>query len=915
MQLSRRLRSEWRRYAAMGLTVLLAVTAFVVLTGSAQTSQLRTTATVNANFRSSYDILVRPPGSKTALESRTGRVRPNYLSGIFGGITRQQVAEIKGINGVEVAAPIAMLGEVLQTVTYPVDVTSLIRRQGSTVLRFRTTEHTMRGLASVPGPAGYVYVGQSVMRDFSADDLAVVERIGGRDVPVCHNLGPTDVSSPFDPLSDWSAQCWDRYGGLAGEGLWPQGTGTFVVQVRFSLPVMIAAVDPKAEAALTGLGDAMVAGRYLTSADGPSKPNEYGDVTVPVLASSVSLVDQTSTVHVDRLGHPAVSALRSGLSFASGRRTIQSLPGNTVLTRRITAQQVHQAWLEGSASISGGAVHPRLLFTTSASHYEQADDGALAPKVVPNDPSVWQTFVYGNEPFAAVPETASDTSYRTISPITATGADSQGDLNAVDMTTVGTFDPTKIRSVSALSKVPLETYRPPSLMPADTDTRDLLGGKSLLPDTNPAGYLQSPPLMLTTLASLPAFTNPKAFQFPAGSQTPLAPISVVRVRVADVTGADAVSRERVRLVAEQIKKLTGLDVDITVGSSPHLTTISLPASAHGAPPLRLTEPWVQKGVAAALITAIDRKSLTLFVLILLTSALAVAVSATAAVRSRRTELGVLTCIGWRPWTLIRSVLAELLAVGLAAGVLGAALSAPLGAALGVSVSWGRASSAIPAALALILVAGILPAARASRAVPADAVRPAVSTRMRSSRLRGVVTMASSYLRRTPGRVAAAALALALAVAALTILLGIVFGFHGAVVGTLLGDAVSVQVRAVDLVAGVLLAVLGLGCLIDVLYLDIREQAPRYASLQAAGWRDRTLGALIVWQAVITAVLGAVAGAALGLAALNSLAPLTPRIWLVTIVLIPSATAAASIVALMPAYSLRKLPTARLLAQE
>lgn len=678
---------------------------------------------------------------------------------------------------------------------------------------------------------------------------------------------------------------------------------------------MIAAVDPKAEAALTGLGKGMVAGRYLTAADGPSKPNQYGDVTVPVLASSVSLVDQTSTIHVDSLGQSAVTALKSGLSLASARRTIQGLPGRKVLTTRVSAQQIHRAWLDGTSSSSGGAVHPRLLFTTSPSHYTRAPDGTLTPKVVRNDPSVWQTFVYGNEPFAAVPQTASDTSYRTISTITATGGDAQGDLNSVDLTTVGTFDPRKIRSVSALSKVPLETYRPPSLLPADVRTRDLLDGESLLPDTNPAGYLQSPPLMLTTLASLSAFTNPDAFRFPAGSRSPQAPISVVRVRVAGVTGADAVSRERVRLVAEQIQRLTGLDVDITVGSSPRPITISLPASAHGAPPLRLTENWVQKGVAAALITAIDRKSLALFVLILLTSALAVAISATAAVRSRRTELGALSCLGWRPFTLLRSVLSELLVVGLAAGVVGAALSAPLGAALSVSVSWERALIAVPAALALIRVAGILAAARAARAVPADAVRPAVSTQTRSSRLRGVVSMARSYLRRTPGRVAAAALALALAVASLTILLGIVFGFHGAVVGTLLGDAVSVQVRGVDLVAGVLLAVLGLGCLADVLYLDIREQAPRYASLQAAGWRDRTLGALIVWQAVIIALLGSVVGAALGLAALLSLAPLSPRVWLVTILLIPAATVVASIVALMPAYSLRSLPTARLLAQE
>jgi len=914
--LIRRLRFEWRRYGVMGLTVLLAVTAFVVLTGSAQTSQLRATTTIDLNFRSSYDVLVRPDGSQTAIERETGRVRPNYLSGIFGGITSRQVAQIDGLDGVEIAAPIAMLGEVLQTVDYPVEVTRLVPRHGSAVLRFRTTERTTRGLASVAGPAGYLYVSQPLTRDLSADDLPVVQPVGGRKVPVCREVDPTDVLSPFDPLSDWYAQCWDRDNGLGGE-VWPQSPGSFQVRVRFSFPVMVAAVDPQAEAALTGLDDAVVGGRYLTVTDGASAPDpDYGGVTVPVLASSVSLVDQTSTVQVDRLDPAVVTALQSGLSFADARRLIQASPGKPVLTERVTSEQVHRAWLDGTASTSGGAVHPRLLFTTSAVRYAQSPDGTLTPRVVRNDPELWRTYQYANEPFAAVPETASDTGYRQISAVTAKGVDPLGKLNTVDLETVGTFDPRKISSGPALTRVPLETYQSPSALPADAHTRDLLAAASLLPDTNPAGYLQSPPLLLTTLAALPAFTDPQAFDFPPGSRSQQAPISVVRVRVAGVTGADPVSRERVRLVAERIRKTTGLDVDITVGSSPHPTTISLPASASGAPALLLTENWVQKGVAAVLISAIDRKSLALFVLILLTSALTVAISATAAVRSRRTELGVLSCLGWRPWTLVRSVLAELTAVGLAAGFLGAALSVPIGAALGVPVSALRAVSAVPAAVGLILVAGVLPALTASRAVPADAVRPQVSKRtMSPSPLRGVASVARSYLRRTPGRVAAAGLALALGVASLTILLGIVFAFRGAVVGTLLGNAVSVQVRGADLVAAVLVAVLGLSCLIDVLYLDIKEQAPRYASLQATGWRDRTLDALIVWQAAIIAVLGAVTGAGLGVAALESLATVTPRVWLVAVLLIPIATVTASVAALLPAYSLRKLSIARLLAQE
>src|SRR6478672_11330450 len=185
----RRLRHEWRRALATGLSVLVAVSAFVVLTGSAETARLRTTATVNANFRSSYDVLVRPKGSQTAIEKTSGKVRPNYLSGIFGGITTAQVDTVKRIPGVEVAAPIAMIGEVLQTVDYPVDVTSLVGSSGPAVLRFTVTDHDLHGLATAPASAGYVYVGNQLSLDLGADDLPVKDSLpGGRDVTVCSDM-------------------------------------------------------------------------------------------------------------------------------------------------------------------------------------------------------------------------------------------------------------------------------------------------------------------------------------------------------------------------------------------------------------------------------------------------------------------------------------------------------------------------------------------------------------------------------------------------------------------------------------------------------------------------------------------------------------------------------------------------------
>lgn len=898
----------------MGATVLLAVTAFVVLTGSAEASRLETTSTVATSFRPPYDILVRPAGSQTAVERDTGRVRPNYLSGIFGGITLAQTAKIKAMAGVSVAAPIAMLGEVLETVDYPVDVTRLVGQSGRALLRFRTTEHTMRGLGTVPGPSGYLYVADSpVIRDLSGD-VPVTERVRGRRVPVCHNLDPSSgVTSPFAPLSTWSAQCWDRLGGLAGER-WPQVKGRYDIAVRLSFPVMVAAVDPRAEATLTGLRKAIVGGNYLRTGDKPTQVGgSSGNVVVPVLASSRSIVDQHTTVHIDRLGKSAVAALRSGPSFTKGHRLIMQASGRRVSTVEVDEQHVHQEWLAGGQNTQSGTIYPRLLFITSPVTYQGQSGAELIPRTRRNDPSIWRTSLYSNEPFAAAPQTASDTAYRTITPVPAKTDEGTGAFRQLELDTVGQFDPAKVSSGAPLAAVPLETYHPPSATPADARTRKLLGGRSLLPDTNPGGYLQAPPTLLTTLSSIRAFTG--GFAYPAGSPVPRAPISVVRLRVAGVTGADAVSRERIRLVAEQIRKTTGLDVDIMAGSSPHPTDVVLPATAHGAPRLTVSEKWVDKGVATVLISAIDRKSLALFLLILLTSAVAVAISATAAVRGRRTQLGVLSCVGWRPWILVRSVLAELLAVGLLAGTLGALIAAPVGALLGAHVTLWRTLAAIPGGILIVLVAGVVPAIGAARAVPADAVRPVVSTTSRPTRLRGPASLARSYLRRTPGRACAAGLALALAVCSLTILAGIVFGFHDAVVGSLLGNAVSVEVRGVDIAAAALLAVLGLGSLTDILYLDIREQAPRYASLQASGWRDRTLGALIVYQALMIATLGALVGGATGMAALAALAPINATVWVTTALIALAAVAAAGVLALLPARSLRTLPTAELLAQE
>ncbi|UUZ60209.1 ATP-binding cassette domain-containing protein [Nocardioides sp. B-3] len=461
----------------------------------------------------------------------------------------------------------------------------------------------------------------------------------------------------------------------------------------------------------------------------------------------------------------------------------------------------------------------------------------------------------------------------------------------------GTFDPANLLQGTTLGKVPLETYQSPAVEAGDTRTREALGGEDLYPGSNPAGYLQNPPLMLTTLSSLPAITAQGVYGWSDPQAKSEKPISVVRIRVADVTGADELSRERVRVVAQAIKAATGLDVDITIGSSPAPTSIQLETDSGD---ITVVENWVEKGVAERIVNAVDKKSLGLFVLILLTTGLSVGISANASVRARQRELAVLACPGWRPSTLYRSVLLRLLTIGAIAGMVGAAASWPLGFLFDTPVSRTRAALAIPAAGALMLLVGIWPALTAARSTPATTIRNVARPPRRARPLKGPASLGIAYLLRRPSRPLTASLAPAVGVASVVVLVGISIGFSGTVVGNLLGNAVALQVRSADLTAGFILCTIGIIAVLDVLILDVKEQASGYASLQASGWRDDAVVRLVMAQAVIISSLGAALGALLGLTILNSLVGISAQLLTLTAAITAARILVGALVSTVPA---------------
>lgn len=860
------LRRRGRSLAVVAAIVVAAVS-FSLLTSSVATSRLRVQGTVEENFRSAYDILVRPAGSKTPLEASERLVQENYLSGIFGGITRRQYQRIAGLPGVEVAAPVAMVGYTLPIVDVPYTVNQLVDKGASQqVLRVDLHWASDRGLSSYSEQTRFLYVTDQATPRVNGIE-SQTDPVTGRPVRVCQSFNERQPSarSAFDYRRISGMVCFstETPGPPVLERL---HRGDIGINFFYPFPLLIAAVDPQAEAELVGLDDAVTEGRYLTESDrirtraaNPSDPESLRYRQIPMLISQDLVSDENLQVQVSRVDVGEQDQVPSRLAAPGALRWLQKRPSTVVRRTPMRGEPLYQQLLD-TYSRHDVTQFPAQYWSAGQVSYQRGADGHLLPQQGHNDKYTWTDTRQG---FYA-PAEAADVAFRKLQAHAASNQIYGNTLAAPVPRVVGRFDPDQILGFSGLSKVPLTTYYPPSAAPGDDRTDRLLEGRPLLPNNNLAGYLQQPPLLLTNLRSMGAFTDTQAFTDVA--DTKRAPISVIRVRVAGVNGPDDLSRERVRLVAEQIARQTGLDVDITIGTSPTPELVDLPAGNHGRPALTLKEGWVKKGVSVQLLNAIDTKSLGLFLLVLVVCALFLLNATLAAVRSRSAELGILSCLGWSRRRIFWLLEAELLTVGLIAGLIGTAVAALLITTLDLHIAWPQLLLITPVAVLLAGLSGAGPIRRASRTAPLQAITPAVRPPRRPIPVTSITRLALVAVARTPGRTLLGALSLLIGVSALAALLAIQQKFSGGAVGTLLGDAIAIDVRGVDVFAVALTLALGAFSIADIAYLNITERRAEIGTLRATGWTDNHVRRLFATEALAAAALGAILGAALGVTA-------------------------------------------------
>lgn len=842
------------RTSALVAGIAAAAAAFTVLSinASALTVQVRGQLPAGTPSRA-YDILVRVP-SRVAQQADAGSLaRPTDLAELSGGITLAEYDTIRRLPGVQVAAPMTMVGYVPLTVIIPVVVPA--RALTSTPALFTVTarQRADAGLSTITEQnVGSTYVTSSALSMSTGDAPGAGDVEAGPNgavTLVCPSASPSPLPQVFSVDAQRRTACWSTTTGPdpANWGGRPPATISVPFAWTFLLPLV--AIDPAAEASLLHLDRTVTQGRYL-----PASGVSHGGSVPVIIASSID-DDAQDSLTLSQLPTSAALQYASGLSPDQVGALLDSYRGQMVgAMHTVTAAQAYRELL-GSLLGSHATAVP-AYWTPGPAHYEAGADGALTPLPVASDPAIWAG-PYALTGQDAATTDAADVGFRVLTPhvavsFTNSAADSGQPASDAALHVVGVFDPDRIVS-SAATPSP---YLGEMMSGADAASRRLLDGGALAPDGNPAGYPSPGATLVMPLQDIGAFTAVGAYT----RTDARAPIGSIRVRVAGATSDDALSQARVRIVAQEIVRATGLHVDVTLAASAARRTVDLAAGHDGRPALTLSEIWYRSDTETTVSSAIDPRSVTLSAAVLVVGTAFVLSGAAAMLHRRRRELATLRALGWRrqrvAWQLVR----EFALIAGAAGLLAASIAYALEAAISRDPPTGWPLLSVPAAMAMTIVAAWWQVRRAT-------AEPSASTKLgRWASLRarqtGVFGYAVWSTLREPGRTALSASVVAVACTLLGLELVVRWVFGGAVVGSWFGQPFWWQDDSVDLAAVFTIVALATVTVTDIRWFGARERAVELRTLRAIGWPAHGVALLAVGEAVLLGLTAGVAASAL-----------------------------------------------------
>jgi hypothetical protein len=841
------------RPAVVGAVAVGVIGAVVALVGSS--AQVRLAEDIGGKARGAYDILVRP-AAQGGVSTTQGLVEPNFLSfSGSGGISLSQLAAVRAVEGVQVAAPISVVGQVTSGVKNP--VVSLPPSKVSRIYRFTVTQHVSDGVSS------------RLVSTQSFESL--LARSGDRDST---STGP------------------DSYVG------WDASTGWFLV--GFPLPPVsssVVAVDPVAEEALVGhpvTALTELAGlRDRTSGSFNGQTiREAVDAAIKdkKLSPNASLTSAAVASHVPGSVVPVI-VTDADPSSGTVEITADVLAEGKVVDAALAhsdAPKVLAAWPDSSPPVKvmkqtiPADLRPlgagNIVFTLDGATNEGTAGGGLtqADGLLLDRPTYRSVESAGRElhleiaPTGLVPMTGPQVELRPppgsgLDQVKVTGSE-QAYRKTATIQLAGQTSYFPIAGFTASDLVPsapdegrvsLGAYDVPPITIASSTVA--AAGTTMLPTLNPAGLVVRQPVAIADLRDAELLRGPT-------------PIDAIRVRVAGIDRVDEAATRRVENVASRIADL-GLDVDVVIGSSPQDVSIDVPDYVVGpgdatADLGTVTQRWTTMGAATTVTRGLTGTTRSLATLAALAALIATLAAHLLEASSARRDAAILRVTGWSRGAIRRRFLtAPLIAATAALGLIGAA--------------W-LAGARDPAVGTIGLTLGLLsPCATLIGAFTINVEDPiggsrAGETSARTPRL--PVSSISSLARRmafsTPARSGALAGLLAVTSAAGGLAVVTYLARADAAGPTVLGTTLTYTLTGVHLTLAALVFVTGIGFALWLWHYAIAHGKPGSASLVASGWASTDLRrlwqTLLAWIALPATILGA------GIAALLSALTETPQ---------------------------------------
>lgn len=704
------------RSRALFVALLVATTGYAVLMGGIETSRLAVRGTIDTNAATAaYDILVRPKDTRLPLEASDQLVQPGFLDGLTGSIMTAQWHEIEGISGVEVAVPVALIGWTMPFVAVPIDLTPFAHITEPILLRRNTTRTYDNGASTVAQTPLFMYVTPNPVRMVFPNLQANPE-----DFDPAHwvETKPDGTEVRFDiagtnrpPRTVSEGQ--PMFSVISTAEIAEPRPGTRTLDVLFPFPSRLAAIDPEAEAKLSGLDRALVSGTYLTKGTEPTRifPFSGGQsdirTPVPVLVGDAAPARLSAAYGLEVIHGPLVDLLaRRGALGPEGydkalNRELIDAHGTPSGSGTFDSDTAYRDLLDAMATpATQGKYYARSVLRIQSTSWAilTADaSGRFVPAPAEDGDLVWGVSdLTGDVADSVISPGGDDARLRTLAGHFASPAlnppAGQGrrfrraQTSGQHLARAGAAGHLRLHAGAGRGR--REPGDPARCALAPGDQSDRLSRLASADVDHPRSRGRFRRRARVVAARL------RGDRHTGAAAVNRRPLSAIRVRVAGVSGVGPVDRERVRVVAEDIARLTGLDVDITMGSSPGPQRIAVPTGAHERPAMTVTQLWVTKGVAARLMTAVDRKSLLLNWVVLAASGLVVANAVFASVRARRREIGTARAVGWTRLAVLRHVLVPVLSAAVGAGLAGLVLAVVVRVLLaGSGVAGGQRSAA------------------------------------------------------------------------------------------------------------------------------------------------------------------------------------------------------------------------------